>query len=373
MEFAVLATDGRARCGRLTLARGAVPTPAFMPVGTYAAVKGLAAEELLGTGTGMLVANTLHLMLRPGLEVVQAHGGLHQFMHWPGLILTDSGGFQVYSLRKRRDIDEQGVFFRSPVDGAGLFLDAERSMAVQCALGSDIAMVFDDCTPYPATEQAARESMQRSLRWAMRSRKAYWGGGGRGALFGITQGGVYPRLRRESLEGLVALGFDGYALGGLAVGEPAQERLAVLEDLVPRMPAAAPRYLMGVGQPSDIVAAVARGIDLFDCVLPTRNARNGHLYTREGVLRIRNSRYRSDLRPIDEQCACYTCRHYSRAYLHHLDKCREMLGARLNTLHNLHYYQGLMKSLREAVSAGRLESWVGGFAAAYNGQGVPGV
>lgn len=364
MAFAVLATDGLARFGRLTLARGAVDTPAFMPVGTYAAVRGLSSEELRATGTAMLVANTLHLMLRPGVEVVQSHGGLHRFMHWPGLILTDSGGFQVYSLRNRRDLEEAGVTFRSPVDGTRIFLDAERSMAVQRALGADIAMVFDDCTSYPATEREARASMQRSLRWAKRSRQAYGDGAGRGALFGIAQGGVYPGLRRESLQGLVELGFDGYAVGGLAVGEPVVERLAVLDDLVPVMPIQAPRYLMGVGQPDDIVAAVARGIDLFDCVLPTRNARNGHLYARQGVLRIRNSRYRTDRRPIDKECRCDTCRHYSRAYLHHLDKCNEMLGARLNTLHNLHYYQQLLRGLREAIRLGHLQSYMAAFKAA---------
>jgi queuine tRNA-ribosyltransferase len=363
MEFALLATDGPARFGRLTFARAIVETPAFMPVGTYAAVKGVAPEELWATGASILVANTLHLMLRPGVEVVHLHGGLHRFMHWPGLILTDSGGFQVYSLRNMRDLDENGVTFRSPVDGARVFIDAERSMAVQRALGADIAMVFDDCTPYPATEREACESMQRSLRWAARSRQAYWSEDGRGALFGIVQGGMYSRLRRESLHGLLELGFDGYAVGGLSVGEPKEERLAVLDDLGPLMPTEVPRYLMGVGQPDDIVAAVARGIDLFDCVLPTRNARNGHLYTCRGVLRIRNSRYRSDPRPIDEECACYTCRHYSRAYLHHLDKCREMLGARLNTLHNLHYYQQLLKGLREAVQAGRLQSYIAAFEA----------
>lgn len=367
MEFAVLATDGLARCGRLMLPRTVVETPAFMPVGTYATVKGVASEELRATGTSILVANTLHLMLRPGVEVVQLHGGLHRFMQWPGLILTDSGGFQVYSLRNRRDLDETGVTFRSPVDGARIFLDAERSMAVQRALGADIAMVFDDCTPYPATECEAGESMRRSLRWARRSWQAYRDGDEHGALFGIVQGGMYACLRWESLQGLMELGFDGYAVGGLSVGEPQEERLAVLDDLAPRMPASAPRYLMGVGQPHDIVAAVARGIDLFDCVLPTRNARNGHLYARQGVIRIRNSRYRADLRPIDEECACYTCRHYTRAYLHHLDKCREMLGARLNTLHNLHYYQDLLSSLREAVRAGRLASYRVAFEAARNG------
>jgi queuine tRNA-ribosyltransferase len=370
MGFTVLATDGLARFGRLTLARAAVETPAFMPVGTYATVKALVPEELRATGSAILVANTLHLMLRPGVEVVRLHGGLHRFMHWAGLILSDSGGFQVYSLRNRRDLDEAGVTFRSPVDGARVFIDAEQSMAVQQALGADIAMVFDDCTPYPATECEARESMQRSLRWAMRSQQAYRGRDGGGALFGIIQGGIYPRLRRESLQGLVALGFDGYAVGGLSVGEPMEERLAVLDDLVPLMPVQAPRYLMGVGQPDDIVAAVARGIDLFDCVLPTRNARNGHLYARQGVLRIRNNRYRADLRPIDEACGCYTCRHYSRAYLHHLDRCKEILGARLNTLHNLHYYQQLLKGLRDAVRGGRLASYIAAYEAVRNRQDV---
>lgn len=364
MAFAVLATDGLARWGRLTLPRAAIETPAFMPVGTYATVKGLAPHELRATDTTMLVANTLHLMLRPGVDVVQLHGGLHRFMHWPGLILTDSGGFQVYSLRNMRDLNEAGVTFRSPVDGARVYLDAERSMAVQRALGADIAMVFDDCTPYPATEREARESMQRSLRWAVRSRQAYRKHGNGGALFGIVQGGMYPGLRQQSLQELTELGFDGYAVGGLSVGEPKEERVAVLDALAPLMPVEVPRYLMGIGQPDDIVAAVACGIDLFDCVLPTRNARNGHLYTRRGVLRIRNSRYRTDLGPVDDDCGCYTCRHYSRAYLHHLDKCREMLGARLNTLHNLHYYQQLLKDLREAVRDGRLKSYIAAFRAA---------
>lgn len=371
MKFEVLATDGYARRGRLRLARGTVETPAFMPVGTYGAVKGLAPEELRATGTTVLVANTLHLMLRPGIEVVAAHGGLHRFMHWPKPILTDSGGFQVYSLPKLRAIDDAGVRFRSPVDGAAVFLDPERSITVQRALGADIVMIFDECTPYPASERQAHESMQRSLRWAARSQGAHQGGAG--ALFGIVQGGMYPALRQESLAGLVALGFDGYAVGGLSVGEPAAQRLAILDDLLPVMPAEAPRYLMGVGQPADIVEAVVRGIDLFDCVLPTRNARNGYLYVSQGVVRIRNSRYRNDTRPLDEHCQCYTCRHYSRAYLHHLDKCREMLGARLNTLHNLQYYQQLLRGLRDAVNAGQLAAFTTTFyAARRNGIGADG-
>ena len=360
--FRVEATDGPARAGRMTLAHGDVETPAFMPVGTYATVKGMTPEELEGLGARLIVANTFHLMLRPGAEETAALGGLHRFMHWPHNILTDSGGFQVFSLGALRRITEAGVEFRSPIDGAKVFLDPERSMAVQRALGSDIVMAFDECTPYPATEAEALASLELTGRWAARSREAH--GDSPAALFGIVQGGVYPELRERSLAQLAAIGFDGYALGGLAVGEPEAERLAVLDHIAPRLPADRPRYLMGVGRPQDILEAVSRGVDLFDCVLPTRNARNGHLFTRAGVVKIRNARYRDDPGPLDPECDCHTCRHYSRAYLHHLERCNEILGARLNTLHNLHHYLRLMADLRAAVRAGTLDALRRSFLAA---------
>jgi queuine tRNA-ribosyltransferase len=354
MKFELLTTEGAARRGRLTFARGVVDTPAFMPVGTYGTVKAMTPEELGDLGAQIVLGNTFHLMLRPGVEVVAAHGSLHDFMHWAGPILTDSGGFQVFSLAARRKVAEEGVSFASPVDGAPVFLSPEKAVAVQHALGSDVAMVLDECTPYPASHAAARHSMDLSLRWAQRSKRAHEGHAG--ALFGIVQGGMYPDLRAASLGGLIEQDFDGYAVGGLSVGEPVSERLAVLDALMPRMPAARPRYLMGVGTPEDIVAAVRRGVDLFDCVLPTRNARNGHLFTRRGVIRIRNSRYRCDTRPLDESCGCYTCRHYSRAYLRHLERCGEILAARLATIHNLYYYQSLMAELRHAIAQGNFST-----------------
>ncbi len=356
MRFELQATDGAARRGVLTLERGAVDTPAFMPVGTYGTVKAVTPEELADNGAQIILGNTFHLMLRPGTAVVGAHGGLHGFMNWDGPILTDSGGFQVWSLAERRRVSEDGVSFRSPVDGDEVFLSPERSMEVQRKLGSDIVMIFDECTPYPASETVVRESMELSLLWARRSRVAH--GDSPAALFGIVQGGAFAALRRASLEGLLEIGFDGYAIGGLSVGESAAERLAVLEDVVPHMPAERPRYLMGVGKPEDIVEAVCRGIDMFDCVLPTRNARNGHLFIRHGVVRLRNARYREDQRPLDETCGCYTCRHYSRAYLRHLDQCGEILGCRLNTIHNLYYYQQLMRELRGAIAGGHLNAYV---------------
>ncbi|TVR65840.1 MAG: tRNA guanosine(34) transglycosylase Tgt [Candidatus Competibacteraceae bacterium] len=359
MHFQILHTAGVARRGRLTFARGTVETPAFMPVGTYGTVKAMTPEEVRAGGAEIILGNTFHLMLRPGTAIVAAHGDLHDFMHWDGPILTDSGGFQVFSLAAIRKITEAGVKFQSPVDGKTVFLGPEESMAVQRALGADVVMIFDECTPYPATESAARESMERSLRWARRSKTAH--GDHLAALFGIVQGGMYPHLRELSAAGLRDIGFDGYAIGGLAVGEPLAERLAVLERTAPLLPAAAPRYLMGVGKPEDLVEAVRRGVDLFDCVLPTRNARNGHLFTRHGDVRIRNGRYRADPRPLDETCDCYTCRHYSRAYLRHLDRCREILGARLNTIHNLHYYQDLMRELRAAIAEDRMESFIATF------------
>jgi len=350
MRFEVLAQDGAARRGRLTFDRGSVETPAFMPVGTYGTVKAVTPEELNDLGAQLILGNGFHLMLRPGVEIIRRCGGLHRFMHWEGPILTDSGGFQVFSLGDLRRITEEGVHFRSPVDGSPVFLAPEDAMAVQRDLGSDVVMIFDDCTPFPADEDRVRDSMLLSLRWAARSREAH--GSNPAALFGIVQGGMYEGLREASLAGLLELGFDGYAVGGLSVGEPPADRLRIMDFLSGHLPADRPRYLMGVGMPEDIIAAVRRGIDMFDCVLPTRNARNGYLFTSTGVVRIRNARYRTDERPLDPRCNCATCRHYSRAYLHHLDKCREILGARLNTIHNLHYYQGLMHALREAIAAG---------------------
>ena len=364
MKFEVLAREGGARCGRIAFDRGVVETPAFMPVGTYGTVKGVTAEELVDCGAQIVLANTFHLMLRPGVEVIRAHGGLHRFMHWPHPILTDSGGFQVFSLAQVRTVTEEGVSFRSPVNGDSVFLDPERSMLAQRALESDIAMVFDDCTPYPASEGQARESMALSLRWSERSRRAWDDGEGPGVLFGIVQGGVHDALRSASLAGLESIGFEGLAIGGLSVGEPAAERQRVLERLLPQMPPERPRYLMGVGRPEDLVEAVTLGVDLFDCVMPTRHARNGHLFVSHGVMNIRNARYASDTAPVDPDCGCYTCRNYSRAYLRHLDRCGEMLGPRLATLHNLHYYLGLMAGLRAAIVAGGLTDFRAAFYAA---------
>ncbi|HEC15545.1 MAG TPA: tRNA guanosine(34) transglycosylase Tgt [Sedimenticola sp.] len=356
MQFETLRTDGLARRGRLIFPRGSVETPAFMPVGTYGTVKAMTPEELEEMGVEIILGNTFHLMLRPGTDVIGAHGGLHEFMHWRRPILTDSGGFQVFSLGDLRKITEQGVSFRSPIDGSRVFMGPEESMEVQRRLGSDIVMVFDECTPYPATEDEARESMELSLRWAARSRQAH--GDSPSALFGIVQGGVYEHLRQASLEGLVDIGFDGYAVGGLSVGEPPEDRWRVLDFLSRRLPDDRPRYLMGVGTPEDIVEAVRRGIDMFDCVLPTRNARNGHLFTHRGVVRIRNARHRTDEGPLDPHCDCYTCSNYSRSYLRHLAKCNEILGARLNTIHNLYYYQSLMRGLRQAIGNRRLDEFV---------------
>jgi len=360
MKFSLLATAGAARRGRLEFARGAVETPAFMPVGTYGTVKAMDPAELRTVGAEIILSNTFHLMLRPGVEVIVAHGGLHEFMAWDGPILTDSGGYQVFSLGAMRTLTEQGVTFRSPVDGSPVFLGPEESIAIQRALGVDVVMVFDECTPYPATGEEARTSMEISLRWAQRSKTAFSEHGARhgAALFGIVQGGMYAGLRERSLRGLIEIGFDGYAIGGLSVGEPRSEMLRVLDLLAPELPVLAPRYLMGVGKPEDIVEAVRRGIDMFDCVLPTRNARNGHLFVAGGVIRIRNSAYRRDTRPLDENCGCHTCRNYSRAYLRHLAVCNEILGARLNTLHNLYYYQSLMRELRAAIAAGELDAFV---------------
>jgi queuine tRNA-ribosyltransferase len=355
VKFEVIATEGLARRGRLHFDRGTVETPVFMPVGTYGTVKAMTPEEVSGIGAEIILGNTFHLMLRPGTDVIKLHGDLHDFMHWQGPILTDSGSFQVFSLGKLRKLTEQGVEFRSPINGDKVFLTPEKSMAVQQLLGSDIVMVFDECTPYPASYEEARTSMQLSLRWAARSFNAHQGN--RSALFGIVQGGIYGDLREESLQGLVEIGFNGYAIGGLSVGEPKEEMISVLDGLMPIMPHSTPRYLMGVGTPHDLIDAVIRGVDMFDCVMPTRNARNGHLFTSEGVVRIRNSVYKTDLKPLDPICDCYTCGNYTLAYLHHLDRCKEILGARLNTIHNLRYYQRLMFDLRVAIEQGKLASF----------------
>jgi queuine tRNA-ribosyltransferase len=361
MKFELINTDGRSRRGRLVFNRGVVDTPAFMPVGTYGTVKAMTPEELETIGAQIVLGNTFHLMLRPGMEVIRAHGNLHGFMHWNKPILTDSGGFQVFSLASLRKITEQGVEFRSPVNGDLVNLTPERSMQVQRDLDSDIVMIFDECTPYPASEAEARKSMELSLRWAARSRAEFNRLENPNALFAIVQGGMYMNLREASLAGLTQIGFDGYAIGGLAVGEPKEERERVLEELEPHLPKPHPRYLMGVGTPEDLVEAVKRGVDMFDCVMPTRNARNGHLFTTTGVVRIRNSMHEKDTGPIDETCACYTCRNYSRAYLKHLDRCNEILGARLATIHNLHYYQQLMREIREAIQANQFDAYVSDF------------
>jgi queuine tRNA-ribosyltransferase len=364
MRFSVLATCGQARRGRLELAHGSVDTPVFMPVGTYGTVKAMAPAELEALGSRIVLGNTFHLWLRPGADVIAAHGGLHRFMGWQHPILTDSGGYQVYSLGAMRKVREEGVTFASPVNGDRLLLTPEVSMQVQRALASDVAMVFDECTPYPATRDEAARSMELSLRWARRSRDAFDASGNPNALFGIVQGGMHEDLRDASLAALEAIGFDGYAIGGLSVGEPKEEMRRIQDHVAPRLPAAQPRYLMGVGTPEDLVAAVGAGIDMFDCVLPTRNARNGHLYTRSGDVRIRNAAHRADTNPLDPTCGCYTCRHFSRAYLHHLQRVNEILGARLNTIHNLHYYLTLMAELRTAIEDGRLGAYVAGFGAA---------
>jgi queuine tRNA-ribosyltransferase len=356
MEFKITTQDGHARRGQLTLAHGLVETPVFMPVGTYGTVKALTPDDLASLGAQIILGNTFHLMLRPGRGVIKAHKDLHGFMNWGKPILTDSGGFQVFSLGDLRKITEEGVTFKSPIDGSKIFMGPEESMQVQRDLGSDIVMIFDECTPYPATVDEAAISMRLSLRWAQRSKTAH--GDNPNALFGIVQGGMYEHLRKESIESLVDIGFDGYAIGGLSVGEPKEEMMQALDAIHTKMPVDKPRYLMGVGTPEDLVEAVRRGIDMYDCVMPTRNARNGHLFTSFGVVKIRNSQYEFDTSPLDETCACYTCRFYSRAYLRHLDKCKEMLGSRLNTLHNLHYYLNLMEELRDAVAKKELDIFV---------------
>jgi len=352
MTFSLIATDGAARLGRLELPHGGIDTPAFMPVGTYGAVKGMSPAALRQAGAQIVLGNTFHLWLRPGLDVIGRHGGLHRFMGWDGPILTDSGGFQVFSLGALRSIAEDGVRFQSPINGDRLLLTPEESMRIQRVLNSDIVMIFDECTPYPMDEAGSAASMRLSLRWAQRCAQAHEGNPN--LLFGIVQGGMYESLRDESLGGLLDIGFDGYAIGGLSVGEPKPDMLRILRHTAPRLPEAKPRYLMGVGTPRDLLEAVLAGVDMFDCVLPTRNARNGWLYTSTGILRLRNARYRDDLAPVDAQCDCYTCSNFTRAYLHHLQRVNEMLGAQLNTLHNLHYYQRLMATLRSAIRAGKL-------------------
>ncbi len=359
MTFEKHAVDGKARRGTLHFPRGKVQTPAFMPVGTYGTVKGMLPRDIEEIGADMILGNTFHLMLRPGTEVIKQHGDLHDFNAWQKPILTDSGGFQVFSLGKMRKITEEGVTFQSPVNGAKVTLSPEVSMQVQRDLGSDVVMIFDECTPYPATTDEARKSMELSLRWAKRSKEAH--GDNPSALFGIVQGGMYPELRRESLAGLTEIAFDGYALGGLSVGEPKDDMIRILDEIAHEMPEDKPRYLMGVGKPEDIVEAVRRGIDMFDCVMPTRNARNAHLFTSEGVIKLRNAKYKQDTGPLDPECDCYTCKTVSRAYLHHLDKCKEILGSQLNTIHNLRYYQNLMAGLRGAIEAGTLTRFVDDF------------
>jgi queuine tRNA-ribosyltransferase len=361
MRFSLLHQDGAARRGLLEFARGDVETPAFMPVGTYGTVKAMTPEQLEDIGVEMLLGNTFHLYLRPGLEVIEAHQGLHRFMHWKRPILTDSGGFQVWSLAEMRKITEQGASFRSPVDGAAVFLSPEESMRIQRSLGADVAMSFDECTPYPASEEQARVSMELSMRWALRGFREYYATEPPGTLFGIVQGGIHANLRRESLAALEDIGFAGLAVGGLAVGETQAEREHVLEVLMPLMPAQKPRYLMGVGRPEDIVEAVRRGVDMFDCVMPTRHARNAHLFTRSGVINIRNAAHRLETGPIEDGCECYTCLNYSRGYLRHLDKCNEILGAHLNTVHNLYFYQRLMREIRTAISLGRFDAYAADF------------
>ena len=366
MKYELINTDGKARRGRLTFGRGTVETPAFMPVGTYGTVKGMKTEEVSDTGAEIILGNTFHLMLRPGTDIIEQHGDLHDFINWDKPILTDSGGFQVFSLGKMRKITEEGVRFSSPVNGEKIMLTPERSMEVQRKLGSDVVMIFDECTPYPATHKESKDSMELSLRWAQRSKDAH--GDNPSALFGIVQGGMYEDLREVSVNGLKAIDFDGYAIGGLSVGEPKEDMIRILDHTAPLIPKNKPRYLMGVGKPEDLVEGVRRGIDMFDCVMPTRNARNGHLFVNTGVVKIRNASNKTDIGPLDSTCDCYTCKNYSRAYLHHLDKCKEILGSQLNTLHNLHFYQKVMQGLRGAIEQGKLDAFVEEF---YALRGLP--
>ena len=367
MEFQVSHQDGLARRGQIDFPRGAVQTPAFMPVGTYGTVKGMLPRDIVQIGAEIILGNTFHLWLRPGTDIIKAHGDLHDFMGWQGPILTDSGGFPVFSLDALRKVTEEGVAFKSPVNGDRVFLDPETSMRIQRDLGSDIVMIFDECTPYPATEAEAERSMQLSLRWAERSRRAH--GDNPAALFGIVQGGMYPELRLRSLEGLTAIDFDGYAVGGLSVGGPKNEMMAVLDGLAGHLPAEKPRYLMGVGTPADLLEGVGRGIDMFDCVMPTRNARNGHLFTSTGVLKLRNAKHKSSTEAVDANCDCYTGENFSRGYLAHLDKCNEILGSQLATIHNLRFYQKHMAGIRRAIEAGELDEFARGFYAAQAEEG----
>ena len=365
MKFSVSHRDGAARRARLELAHGSVDTPAFMPVGTYGTVKAMSPAELEAMGAQIVLGNTFHLWLRPGTEIIEKHGGLHGFMGWPHPILTDSGGFQVFSLKTK--ISEDGARFASPINGDRLLLTPEISMEIQRKLNSDVVMAFDECTAYPATEKQARKSMELSMRWAERSKRAHEGNSN--ALFGIVQGSVFELLRDKSLEELKQIQFDGYAIGGLAVGEPAADRSRIMNHLLPAMPADKPRYLMGMGTPEDLIEAVRAGVDMFDCVLPTRNARNGWLFTRRGDVKIRNARWRDDPRPLDADCACYACRNFTRAYLYHLQKANEILGARLNTIHNLHYYLALMRELRAAIETGSLADTAARLLAGRRGEG----
>ena len=370
MDFELDTTDGVARRGRLKFPRGVVETPAFMPVGTYGTVKAMLPRDIENTGAQIVLGNTFHLMLRPGTEIIKKHGDLHDFMQWQKPILTDSGGFQVFSLGDMRKISEEGVSFQSPIDGSKVFVSPEVSIEVQRALGSDVVMIFDECTPYPATWEEAKTSMELSLRWAERSKQAH--GDSPSALFGIVQGGMFEDLRSVSLSGLEAMDFDGYAVGGLSVGEPKEDMVRVLDALGDRLPVNKPRYLMGVGKPGDILEAVRRGIDMFDCVMPTRNARNGYLFTSQGVIKIRNAVHKDDINTLDPKCDCYTCENFSRAYLHHLDKCGEILGAQLGTIHNLHYYQKLMSDIRRAIEAGTLNEFSAAFYEEQKVSGRPG-
>ncbi len=357
MKFELLNTNGKARLGKLKFDRGVVNTPAFMPVGTYGTVKAMTVEEVRGLGAEIILGNTFHLSITPSTDVIEAHGDLHDFMNWPGPILTDSGGFQVFSLGKMRKITEKGVSFRSPKDGSSIFMGPEESMQIQKKLGSDIVMIFDDCTAYPADKSEVDKSMQLSLRWAKRSLLEHQKLKNKNALFGIIQGGMYKDLRLQSAESLIEMDFDGYAIGGLSVGEPKEEMMRILDFLPENMPADKPRYLMGVGTPLDLVEGVAMGVDMFDCVMPSRNARNGYLFTSTGVVKIRNAKYKSDTSPLDPNCGCNTCKNYSRSYLHHLQKTNEILGSRLNTFHNLFYYQELMRKIREALKLNSFDSF----------------
>ncbi len=363
LSFKLKTTSGKARRGEITTAHGVIQTPIFMPVGTYGTVKGMTPRDLTEIQAQIILGNTFHLWMRPGLDIMEKFGGLHQFMGWKGPILTDSGGFQVFSLGAMRKIKEEGVHFRSPVNGDKLFLTPEESMRIQTVLNSDIVMIFDECTPYPATHTEARLSMEMSMRWARRSRDAFDAMGNHNGLFGIVQGGMYEDLRDISLQGLEEIGFDGYAIGGLSVGEPKGDMQRILAHTAPKLPQHKPRYLMGVGTPEDLVNAVGQGVDMFDCVMPTRNARNGWLFTRTGDIRIRNAKFRNDENPLDATCTCYTCKNFSRAYLHHLDRSKEILGAQLNTMHNLHYYLDLMREMREAIEQDRFDEFVKEFTA----------